>query len=88
MKLVREAADAIFRNSFGAFTYGAFEAVNPGQKLIPNWHIDCLCYQLERMVTGQSGNRLVLNLPPRSLKSLIVSVCLPAFSPDLVRRDA
>jgi predicted phage terminase large subunit-like protein len=79
MKLVREAADAIFRNSFGAFTYGAFEAVNPGQKLIPNWHIDCLCYQLERMVTGQSGNRLVLNLPPRSLKSLIVSVCLPAW---------
>jgi predicted phage terminase large subunit-like protein len=79
MKLVRKAADAVYRNNFGAFTYVAFEAANPGKRLIANWHIDCICYQLERMVTGQSSNRLVLNLPPRTLKSFIVSVCLPAW---------
>jgi hypothetical protein len=68
MKLDRNAADAVYRNNFGAFTYAAFEVVNPGQRLIANWHIDCLCYQLEKMVMGQSTNRLVLNLPPRTLK--------------------
>lgn len=79
MKLDRKTADAIYRNHFGAFTYAAFEVLNPGQRLIPNWHIDCTCYQLEKMVTGQSANRLVLNLPPRTLKSFVVSVCLPAW---------
>jgi hypothetical protein len=31
------------------------------------------------MVRGESKNRLVLNMPPRTLKSSIVSVCLPAW---------
>jgi hypothetical protein len=79
MRLDRKAADVVYRNHFGAFVYAAFKAVNPSQSLIPNWHIDYLCYQLERMVTGQSSNRRVLNLPPRTLKSFIVSVCLPAW---------
>jgi hypothetical protein len=34
MKLDRNAADAVYRNNFGAFTYAAFEVVNPGQRLI------------------------------------------------------
>jgi predicted phage terminase large subunit-like protein len=79
MGTARQIADAVYRNSFGAFCYGAFEALNPGQKLIPNWHIDSMCYALEQMVTGKGGKRLVLNLPPRTLKSHIVSVCLPAW---------
>ncbi len=79
MTIDRKIADALYRNHLGAFAYAAFEAVNPGQSLIPNWHIDCLCYQLERMVTSDSTNRLVVNLPPRSLKSFIVSVSLPAW---------
>ena len=36
------------------------------------------------MVKGEARNRLVLNLPPRSLKSFIVSVCLTAW---LLGRD-
>ena len=31
------------------------------------------------MVTGEARKRLVLNLPPRTLKSFIVSVALPAW---------
>src|SRR5262245_65471960 len=31
------------------------------------------------MTVGESGRRLVLNQPPRTLKSYIVSVCLPAW---------
>jgi predicted phage terminase large subunit-like protein len=36
------------------------------------------------MVRGETTNRLVLNLPPRTLKSHIVSACLPAW---LLGRD-
>jgi predicted phage terminase large subunit-like protein len=79
MKIDRQSADVVFRNSFGAFFYRAFEVLNPGKRLIPNWHIDSVCYATEQMVRGESGNRLVLNLPPRTLKTQIVSACLPAW---------
>ena len=50
----RDLADALYRNHFGAFTYEAFKALNPGQPLVPNWHIDAICYQIQQMVTGQA----------------------------------
>jgi predicted phage terminase large subunit-like protein len=75
----RKVADAVYRINFGAFTYAAFKVLNSGVGLIPNWHIDAVCYQLQQMVMGRSRGRLVLNLPPRSLKSLTVSVFLPAW---------
>jgi predicted phage terminase large subunit-like protein len=34
---------------------------------------------MEQLALGEGPNRFVLNLPPRSLKSQIVSVCLPAW---------
>jgi hypothetical protein len=79
MTIDRNLADVIYRNDFGAFTYRAFEAVNPGQRLIANWHIDTICYQVQQMVTDEVQKRLVLNLPPRTLKSFIASVALPAW---------
>src|ERR1700737_3744630 len=35
MKIDRDLANAIYRTDFGAFTYRAFEAINPGQRLFP-----------------------------------------------------
>jgi predicted phage terminase large subunit-like protein len=80
----RDLANAIYRIDFGAFVYRAFAAINPGQRLIANWHIDAICYHLQRMVNGEERKRLVINLPPRTLKSFIVSVALPAW---LLGRD-
>jgi hypothetical protein len=34
----RKLADAVYRSYFGAFV--GFEALNPSQRLVPNWHID------------------------------------------------
>ena len=62
MKIDRQFADAVYGTSFGAFNYEAFEAVNPGQRLIPNWHIDVICYHVQQMVTGEAPKRLNLNL--------------------------
>jgi predicted phage terminase large subunit-like protein len=52
--------------------------LNPGAAFIPNWHIDAIAYQLQRVRAGEV-NRLIINLPPRYLKSLTVSVVFPAF---------
>ena len=79
MKTERQIADVVFRNSFGAFCCRAFKVLHPGQQLIHNWHIDAVCHAIEQMVTGEGEKRLVLNQPPRTLKSYIVSVCLPAW---------
>jgi len=84
MTINRQAADALYRTNFGAFFYKAFEALNPGRPLIPNWHIDAICYRLQQMVIGEQPPRLVINLPPRTLKSTIVSIALPAW---LLGRD-
>ena len=70
---------AICRQSFGAFCYKAFSIVYPNSEIEENFHIDSLCYRLQQMVEGKADRRLVLNQPPRSLKSFIVSVCLPAW---------
>jgi hypothetical protein len=80
--LDRKAADALYRNHFGAFVYAAFGVVNPGLGLRPNWHIDCVCHHLQLMVTGRNARRLVLNQPPRPLgpsvtRTAWVSVSMP-----------
>src|SRR5687767_9756750 len=45
---------------------------------VANWHIDEVCKQLEA-VTGGEVRRLLINIPPGSAKSLIVSVFWPAW---------
>ena len=52
--------------------------LNPGAPFLPNWHIEAICYQLERIRRGEI-TRLIINMPPRSLKSILVSVAFPAF---------
>ena len=79
MATYRDVADALYRTSFRAFVYAAYAALYPNVPFGPNWHIDAICYEVERMLTGESGNRLIVNLPPRSLKSFILSICLPAW---------
>jgi predicted phage terminase large subunit-like protein len=74
----RALLHAILRTHFPSFVRTVFTTVNPGDQYIENWHIFALCHQL---IAVRNGNcqRLLVNLPPRSLKSLIVSVALPAW---------
>jgi predicted phage terminase large subunit-like protein len=74
----RKVADAVYRNDFGAFTYQALGALN-GKPLIHGWHIDAICHRMQEMLMGRTRRRLVINAPPRSLKSSISSVALPAW---------
>lgn len=69
---------AAVRQDFKSFVRFGFQLVHPQAEFADNFHIDALCYQLERVRCGDT-RRLAINLPPRSLKSFIVSIAWPAF---------
>jgi predicted phage terminase large subunit-like protein len=70
--------DAILRRDFESLLRRCFMTLNPGMRYLPNWHISAIAYQLDRIRRGEI-NRLIINLPPRHLKSLTVSVAFPAY---------
>ena len=45
---------------------------------VPGWHIDAICEHLEAVTRGEI-KRLVINIPPRHMKSLAVGVFWPAW---------
>lgn len=69
---------AAVRTDFKAFLEQAFDTLLPGTPFLDNWHIDAIVYQLERGLKGQT-RRLIINMPPRHLKSLIVTIAWPAY---------
>jgi hypothetical protein len=74
----RDLLNAVLRSDFETFVQSCFETVNPGEQYQHNWHIGAIAYALEQVRLGQI-TRLIINLPPRYLKSVIVSVAFPAF---------
>ncbi|MER8400419.1 phage terminase large subunit [Mesorhizobium sp. M1348] len=66
------------RADFYTFVRKVFQLVAPGEEFVPNWHIDAMCFAVMDFLAG-TERRLVVNVPPRSLKSIILSVALPAF---------
>lgn len=74
----KEVAHSLYRTSFAAFTRIAFSLLYPGKELTENWHLDAIAFQLERVASGEC-RRLMINVPPRSLKSLMTSVFLPLW---------
>ena len=70
--------DALLRNDFRAFLHKVFATLSPGQTFVPSWHLEAIAFQLERIRAGKL-RRLIINMPPRSLKSISASVAFPAF---------
>lgn len=78
LDLAHEATLAGLRTSISAFTRTAFNVVANGKRYLHNWHIDCMADYLHAAHMGEI-KRLVINIPPRSLKSIMVSVAFPAW---------
>jgi predicted phage terminase large subunit-like protein len=66
------------RRDYLAFTEMAFAEAVPGEAYVPNWHIELVCHKLQQCVEGKI-RRLIINVPPRSMKSIMASVALPAW---------
>jgi hypothetical protein len=69
---------ALIAEDLMAFTEYAFSVVRPGIIFKPNWHLEAVCEKLAQVASGKV-RRLIITLPPRSLKSLCASVALPAW---------
>lgn len=69
---------ALLGRDFSSFIAKTFGACDPGAQYLPNWHIDLIAEHLEAARRGEL-NRLIINLPPRYLKSICVSVAWPAW---------
>jgi hypothetical protein len=64
--------------SLREFVRQAWIVVEPSTPFVPGFHIDAIIEHLEAVTRGQIRN-LLINVPPRHMKSLLVSVFWPAW---------
>jgi predicted phage terminase large subunit-like protein len=64
--------------TLAGFVKEAWPVLEPDRPIIWNWHLDALCAHLEAITEGRL-TRLLVNIPPGTSKSLIVSVLWPSF---------
>lgn len=60
------------------FIAKCFNTLNPGTEYLDNWHIDAIARHLEQVQRGRI-KRLIINMPPRSAKSISASIAFPAY---------
>jgi len=70
--------DAILRSDLGYFAERCFSELNPQAAFSTNWHIKVIAAKLTAVREGKI-RRLIINLPRRSLKSLLASIAFPAW---------
>jgi hypothetical protein len=66
-----------FEDSLIRFVEGAWSSLDPAPYQ-PSWAIDALCEHLQAVADGQI-RKLLVNLSPRCGKTLVTSVCFPAW---------
>src|SRR5947208_3233367 len=76
--LTRAEYDTVLRQDFGTFAARCFHDLNPQTELARSWHLDVIAAKLTAVRQG-TIRRLIINLPPRHLKSLLASVAFPAW---------
>lgn len=66
------------QDSLRAFVEQAWPILEPAVPFVSNWHIDYIAEHLEAVTAGEIS-RLLINVPPRSMKSILVSVLWPVW---------
>jgi predicted phage terminase large subunit-like protein len=68
----------LLRHDLCAFIHRSFLELNPQTQFHSNWHIEVVASKLEDVKRGRC-RRLIVNVPPRHLKSHAISVAFPAW---------
>jgi hypothetical protein len=77
--LLRERCDALrYERSLLDFTAAFWRFVEP-TAFQTNWHIEAVCDHLEAVADRQIKRGLLINIPPRHMKSLGANVFFPAW---------
>ena len=79
MRKIDNSCKAMYANDFLSFALLTFVILNPGQRFHPGYYFDEICEHLGMVGTGKL-RRLAVSMPPRHLKSTLVSVAYPAWS--------
>jgi predicted phage terminase large subunit-like protein len=75
---IKEIKDAEkLEESFYEFCKAAWPIIDPAE-FVPNWHLEDICHHMEAVAHGYIP-RLLLNEPPRTGKTFIVSICFCAW---------
>jgi predicted phage terminase large subunit-like protein len=64
--------------SLSFFVQRAWKSLEPSQPYTHGWHIDALAEHLEAVTNGEI-RRLLINIPPGTMKSMMVGVMWPAW---------
>ncbi len=75
----RALLNSILRQDLSRFIHRSFQTVVPGEVYSDNWHIQAIAWRLEQCLRGDI-RRLIITMPPRSLKSICTSVAFPAWA--------
>src|ERR1700730_11234301 len=70
--------EVLLRHDFATFAMRCFHDLNPQTRLAMNWHLEVIAAKLTACREGKI-RRLIINLPPRHLKSLLASIAFPAW---------
>ncbi len=65
-------------DSLAGFIRRAWHVIEPAQPYVHGWHVDAIADHLEAVTAGQI-TRLLINIPPGTMKSLAVGVFWPAW---------
>lgn len=77
-KKILQIQAKVYNDSLNYFIQRSFHCLNPGVEYQHNWHIDAIAEALNEVYKGNI-KRLIINIPPRYLKSICVSVAFPAW---------
>jgi hypothetical protein len=75
---LRDIDIALAERSLAQYTKQAWEIVEPATDYIHGWHIDAICDHLEAATRGEI-QYLIINIPPRCMKSLLACVMWPTW---------
>lgn len=67
----------LYRTRFSPFFQRSWKELDPAS-YEHNWHVDCISEYLEYVEAGEI-KRLIVNVPPRTAKTLMVNVAFPAW---------
>jgi predicted phage terminase large subunit-like protein len=78
VRISKEEFQMFLRTDLVMFAQRCFRELNPETAYLHNWHIDVIAEALEQCRMGKL-RRLIINVPPRSLKSHMTSVSFVAW---------
>lgn len=68
----------LLQHDFYGFVHRSFLELSPSEQFLPNWHVELMASKLEDVRLGRT-RRLILNVPPRHLKSHLASISFVAW---------